>query len=239
MLCKDLLSTTEKLPRGDNGGALAIVLKRLVEWQELLRRRREQLLTREQTIGLVGELLFLKDEVFPLIGADAVKTWRGPFGDEQDFVHGLWIIEIKSQLSTSDKVIRISSESQLDTVSGNIALCHQTLGLSSKDYAASLTLNKLVEKIRDEVFRKDPPAALDFEHALIEVGYARRPEYDEPGWMLATRHTYTVSPGFPRITPTMLPVGVDKVTYSIHPEACKSFETDTETLMERIFVHGS
>jgi hypothetical protein len=114
VLCRDLLSSTSSLPRGEDGRGLVIVLKRLLRWQELLRRRRDDLLTSQQIIGLMGELLFLRDKVFPLVGDDAIYAWRGPYGEERDFVHGQWIFEIKTQLSTADQRICISQAFEVD-----------------------------------------------------------------------------------------------------------------------------
>ena len=80
-LCHDLLSSTAGLPRGDNGNGLFLVLNRLHEWQELLKRRLDQVLTSQKIIGLVGELLFLRDCVFPILGVEFIKclarfVWR-------------------------------------------------------------------------------------------------------------------------------------------------------------------
>jgi hypothetical protein len=55
--------------------------------------------------------------VLSATGPAGISAWRGPFGDEQDFVHGEWIIEIKTQLNTADQRMQISSEAQLDTSS--------------------------------------------------------------------------------------------------------------------------
>lgn len=234
VLCHDLLSATSNLPRGANDRGLMVVLKRLLRWQELLKRRQDEVLTRQQIIGLMGELLFLRDRVLPAIGIDAVSAWRGPYGDEQDFVHGGWIIEIKTQLSTSDQRIFVSSEAQLDTSSGNIVVCHQTLGASSQDEVSSRTLNGLIDEIRTSL-GAGGSVALDFERALIESRYKRRSEYDATRWVLATRRTYMVADSFPRITPSVLPEGIERVTYHIRLEACQPFEVDVDTVMEQVF----
>jgi hypothetical protein len=235
VLCHDLLSSTSGLPRGDNSRGLFIVLKRLLRWQELLRRRRDDLLSNQQIIGLMGELLFLRDGVLPRIGDDAISAWRGPYGDEQDFVHGRWIFEIKTQLSTADQRIYVSSEAQLDTSSGDIVLCHQTLGVSSPDDPTSRSLNDIVDEIKCSLGSRNPSAVLEFELALIEANYRKRPEYAESRWVLASRRAYVVSDGFPRITPSILAKGIERVTYHIRLEVCQAFEVNIDTLMERVF----
>jgi hypothetical protein len=238
VLCHDLLSATARLARGDNGRGLPVVLDRLAAWQDLLRRKNEDLLSKQEVIGLFGELLFLRDWFLPVIGQDAVSAWRGPFGDEQDFVHGDWIIEIKTQLSTSDQRIRVSSEAQLDTSSGKIFLCHQTLGSSSGNNPAARSLNEIVDEIR-LALGSNSGSLFNLDLALSGSGYVKRPEYDDGRWILASRSTYRVAGDFPRITPAMVMVGVEKVAYQIKIEACRPFEVETDAAMEQVFVGRS
>jgi Putative PD-(D/E)XK family member, (DUF4420) len=239
VLCHDLLTSTAGLPRGDNGTGLIFVLNRLLEWQELLKRRREQVLTSQQIVGLIGELLFLRDCVLPVLGVDSADVWRGSFGDEQDFVVGKWIIEVKTQLSTSDQRIFISSEAQLDTSSGSILLCHQTLGPSSANDPNSRSLNDVVDEIVTLLGPAGSPAVLTFELALMKANYTKRPEYDEKRWALASRQMFWVKHGFPRITAASLAQGIERVTYQIRVEACQPFEIGIDTAMEQVFGRRS
>lgn len=231
VLCHDLLTSTSGLARGDNSRGLVVVLGRLGRWQELLRRRYDQLLSVHQIIGLTGELLFLRDHLLPVLGKVAIDSWRGPFGDEQDFVIGDWIVEAKTQLSTADQRLHISSEAQLDTSSGKILLLHQTIGASAENNPLSRSLNGLVEEIRRELSSYDT-ALINFDLALVEAGYVTRPEYDSSKYVLVRRMPYVVRDGFPRITPAMLVPGVEKVRYQISIEACRSFEIVMEEAME-------
>lgn len=232
-LCNDLLSSTEALERGDNGAALLIVLVRLLEWQKLLQRRLEQILSTQEVIGLFGELLLLRDCLLPAAGVDAAAYWRGPFGDEQDFVVGNWIIEAKTRLSTADQRIPISSEAQLDTSSGNILLCYQTIGATSASDINARSLNGIVDEIARQLDRAG--ARLNFEMGLLNIGYVRRSEYDEKHWVVASRRMFSVTGNFPRITPPSLPQGIDRVSYEIRADACLPFEIDLNSAMEQIF----
>jgi hypothetical protein len=200
-----------------------------------LKRGHDQILTRPQIIGLIGELFFLRDVVMQAIGTEAISTWRGPFGDEQDFVYGNWILEIKTQLSTADQRLQISSEAQLDTSSGNILVCHQTLGASSADDPLSRSLNDAVDEIRRALAANNSPVRLDFELALIEANYRNRPDYDVGRWILSSRTMYAVSEGFPRIVPQMLGDGVERVTYHVRTDACLAFKVDIDAAVEQVF----
>jgi hypothetical protein len=236
VLCHDLLTATSGLARGENGRGLVIVLDRLGRWQELLRRRYDQLLSANQIIGLTGELLFLRDHLLPTLGNIAINTWRGPFGDEQDFVIGDWIVEVKTQISTADQRFQVSSEAQLDTSSGNILLLYQTIGASVESNPLSASLNSLVDEIKRELSSHDA-ALMSFELGLAEAGYITRPEYDVSRYMLVRRVPYVVGDGFPRVTPAMLMPGVEKVRYQISIEACRSFEIGMEKAMELLIGH--
>jgi hypothetical protein len=235
VLCHDLLSATAKLPRGDNGAGLLVVVARLYEWQELLKRRYEKVLSTKEVIGLFGELLFLRDCLMPVMGLEAPSSWRGSFKEEQDFVIGNWIIEIKTQLSTADQRIFISSEAQLDTSSGNILLCHQTLGASMTSHSSSRSLNQVVDEIAALLGPTESSPRLAFQLGLLKADYTRRPEYDERRWVLASRRLFSVENGFPRITPATLAQGIERVSYQLRVEACLPFETDLDKAMEQVF----
>jgi hypothetical protein len=225
-LCNDLIHATAGLKRGDNRQGVQIVISRLVRWRDLFRVRRDPL-SFERIIGLVGELFFLRDCLISRIdAAAALGMWRGPFGDEQDFVIGSTIIEVKTQLSTADASLHISSENQLDTTSGAVFLVHQRLGQTAPGSVLGLSLNQLSSELREVISSMSPASALDFDTALLAAGYVPLSTYDEPLWIVATRHIYSVEESFPRLVPSMLPVGVERVRYLLHVEACLPFQVD-------------
>lgn len=238
-LCADLMRGTAQLKRMDPAG-LKIVISRLLRWQELLERARDNLLSQSRIIGLIGELLLLRDFMLPALPAyDAVQSWRGPFGDEQDFLLTGGIIEVKTQLSTSDEYLSISSESQLDISSGPIMICHQTVYVPSSEEAGAVSLNGLVADLGDRISDTDMSAIQLFETRLIEAGYIRRKEYDRPRWLLNARTFLEVREDFPRLCPPDLAAGIDRVRYRIAVHACKNFELDENTAKEWAFDAGN
>lgn len=224
-LCTNLMRATSSLERGQNAKGIPIVINRLVRWQELMKKRRDNLLSRTSVIGLFGEIVFLRDILVPLIGpVDSVFSWRGPFGDEQDFAISDWIVEVKTQMSTSDKRLQIASEHQLDTSSGRILISHQTLSAAIASDPSSRTLNSIVDEII-KIIRSDSHVALDaFNATLVEAGYICRPEYDDPLWSVSQRSFYEVTDVFPRIVPANLMSGVQKVRYTVAIGACADCE---------------
>lgn len=235
-LCDHLLRATANLARGGNAGGLRLVLRRLADWHDMLRRRRDDLLSTAEVIGLVGELLFLHDEILPRMpAADAVTSWRGAYRDEQDFAVGLWQFEVKTQLSTADQRLIIASEAQLDTAGSRLILCHQGIAASPAT-AASFTLNSLVASLAIRFAGVDPPVVDAFEAAVEAWGYVRKDEYDQPSWLLTDRRFFDVREGFPRITPAMLPAGIQKVSYEVLLQACGPFAVDLADTMNSVFA---
>ncbi len=235
-LCGHLLDATADHPRGANGPGLRLVLRRLADWHNMLRRRREGLLTTGEVIGLVGELLFLRDQVMPRAGvAGGVGAWRGAHREEQDFAIGAWQVEVKTQLSTSDQRLLISSEAQLDTAGSRLLLCHQAVARAPAGGGA-VSLNALIDYLTRQITAAGPVALEQFEEALEACRYARREEYDEPQWLLTDRRLFEVRDDFPRLTPAMLPAGVHAVSYAILLSACQSFAVDLDDTLAEVFA---
>lgn len=235
-LCGHLLHATADHPRGANGPGLLLVLRRLADWHNMLRRRREGLLTSEEIIGLVGELLFLHDQVVPRAGvSNAVAAWRGAHRDEQDFAFGTSQIEVKTQLSTSDHRLLISSEAQLDTAGSRLLLCHQTIARAPAGGGA-VSLNTLIAHLMREATSAGPLVLEQLETALEACRYTWREEYDEAEWLLTDRRLFEVRDTFPRLTPAMLPSGVHGVSYAILLSACKGFTVDLEGTLAEVFT---
>lgn len=233
LLCADLLELTAPLSHSDTERGMTLVLDRVDRWQDVLARRRAGILSRNEIIGLVGELLFLRDLLLPGMSAmAAVTSWRGPFGDEQDFAIADTIFEVKTQSSTADRRIQISSEDQLDTAQSRIIVCQQGIAPSHEGDAIGRSLNALVTEIRATIQSAGPAVADRLEIALFETGWELRPEYDGERWTLVDRTFYEVREGFPRIIRSDLAGGVEEVRYRIRVADCTDFRIDVDETIE-------
>lgn len=233
-LTLDLMAFTRHLQSSDSQQGLLLVIDRLGRWQRLFRKRRNGVLSPSEALGLAGELLFLRDCLMTRLPVhEAVGSWRGPYGDEQDFVINGTIFEIKTQLSTSDARLFISSENQLDTVSGEISIVHQRLSTSASSAASSFTLNQIVAELQSSVGESET-AREAFEIGLSEAGYMQCPEYDSAAWQLTERLFLLVGPDFPCLRPSNLPPGISNVRYMVSLGACQSFATNGTTLLDRV-----
>lgn len=235
-LCDHLLGATAGEARGANAVGLRLVLRRLADWHDMLRRRRDDLLSVPERIGLTGELLFLRDMILPrMSAADAVATWRGAHRDEQDFAIGDWQFEIKTQLSTADQRLIIASEAQLETAGSRLLLCHQGIA-ASRTTPSSFTLTSLVTCLAAVFTDAGSAVATTYEAALEAWGYTPKDEYDQTAWMLTDRRLFEVREGFPRITPAMLPSGVQRVSYEVLLRSCDPFAVDLGQTMSSVFA---
>ena len=79
---------------------------------------------------------------------------------------------------------QISSENQLDSKSGRILICHQKLGIESKEAGKARTLNSLVTEVDELLGGNDVGARDRFLATLIEYGYAKLPDYEANTWVL-------------------------------------------------------
>jgi hypothetical protein len=189
-----------------------------------------------QEVGLFGELHFLRDVCLArLPPLDAVRSWRGGLQDEQDFSLGQWKVEVKTQLSTADRVFKISSAEQLDAGNSKLALCHQTLGVVGTDDPSGSSLRALVSELAS-VIGQGPSGAVDlFQAILMGYPYVDSEEYAEPCWTLTGRQLFEVRGDFPRLVPSMLPSGISRARYEIDVAACSPFELPAEVALAGMF----
>ena len=232
-LVDHLLRATADFARGDNAGGITLIIERVVDWQNMLRRRAD-LLTQAEQIGLAGELLCLRDLLLPRLSPTAAVTaWRGAHRDEQDFALGVWQIEVKTQLSTSDQRLQVSSEAQLDAGPHGLLVCHQTIAAAPAPLAGTFTLYSLAAELSALLTGREAAGLEPFETALEQLRYTPREEYDAVRWVLTGRRLFEVVADFPRLLPSMLPSGVQNVRYDILMSACERFAVDTDTAMDR------
>ncbi len=223
VLCGDLLEVTRPLGADEADRAMRMLLGRLGHWQQVLARRRVGRLSRQEEMGLLGELMLLRDVVATRMGMfAAVAAWRGPYGDEQDFAIAGVIVEVKTQGASADARFMVSSEDQLDTSVGPILICRQCLSAASAGTGESL----------DEVVGGLLAATCHLAAAnarlrggLDAAGWVEGVGYDGR-WLLGDRSWFRVGEGFPRIMRADLRPGVSRVRYQVAVADCLPFRID-------------
>lgn len=205
--CEDMITETENY-KGDEG--YKEIVNRFNQWKKMFTRN-NKILTENEVLGLIGELLFLKNIAIPTYGStDGLNSWSGPEPTHKDFSYKNEWYEIKS-INTFKNSVPISSLEQLDSeLEGHLVV--YSFEKMSPSFAG-ISLNELVSKImRDLAFDTDKDIFLA---KLKQVGYAYNEIYDNYVFNLIKKDSYLVNNEFPRIKADDLQKGIIKVQYEI------------------------
>ncbi|NDQ55750.1 MAG: PD-(D/E)XK motif protein [Acidipila sp.] len=187
-------------------------------------------LTREQALGLFGELWFLLRWMGPLSAA-IIARWQGPLGARHDFQWSAGSVEVKATSSGSGKapVHLIANLEQLDSPeTGQLYMfsLHVT-----DDALAANSMPVLAEQI-NTLLSHDVEAKSLFSERLAKAGYnpVDASRYIRPLRVLA-EELYRVDESFPKLTQRSfvpgLPPGVGDVAYSLSMAACARWRIAT------------
>lgn len=224
-----------------NESEIKAVLKkysnRLIKWQSLFERFKQQGLTPEEQRGLYGELYFMRK--FLLSNSDfrnVVVSWVGAEKQIRDYQYGKWSVEIKTTHGNNHQKVHVSSERQLDTANlDNLFLNHLSLELRQK---SGETLNQMVDAII-EILNSDHAALSSFRNKLIEAGFFdhHRNLYSDVGYFIRQNVYYNIENTFPRIEERDIRNGVGDVKYSIVISQCSDFvRTEDDVFQTLIFA---
>lgn len=180
----------------------------------------ERTLSKEKIRGLVAELLVLKTLIdsgrSPM---ESIMSWRGPFGESKDFILASnQAIEVKSA-SFNATSVRISSLEQLDPNNLELHLAVVRLEEVAEGTTDARTLKEHVDELRSIVATAGDDVQV-FNSGLSAYGLS-----DLHADALATSFVskapelYTVSEGFPKLTPNDVPRGIIYGSYSIDFDA--------------------
>ena len=204
----------EILKRLDSGtGPQAAVHGTIEDFRSLLARTPENEVPLTKLLGLVGELVVLETLTARL--PSAVMSWNGPDAQRHDFRRRNIAIEVKTSLrSDASRVIIHGSEQMLPPSDGRLYLAHVRIEpVDAGPLSVAKLRRKIIEHGADEIV---------LDEQLAELG-CRHPDADEwnaVGFALEGIGIYTVTPGFPSITPLSfrertVPLGVAGLTYEI------------------------
>lgn len=211
-VCADAVSASE-----ESGHALAVFLDRLDAWRRFLRERSSGL-SREETTGLIGELMVLRE----LLALDhaALSLWEAPDDGLHDFHREGHALEVKTSLGPSSQ-IRISALDQLDTIDlRRLDLLHVRLIESP----GGTTLGNIISDI---MARLEEPSRRTLENALLRRGLmpddsAAR---SSPRVEMRAIEAYHVEPSFPRLGRANVPQAVIEAQYALDARALAGFST--------------
>jgi len=223
IFCADLVR--HWLAQKEHRKALSELEKHLLRWKKFFQRDLRQGLSREDYIGLFGELSFLEAALASCGDAlRVVGSWSGPQGTNQDFLFGPKAVEVKTSTGNDQDTVTIANARQLDSTGlDHLYLAHYVFDFRQ---GSGRTLVQLVGVLRSGIAVISAEAAAIFEERLIEAGYLDDAVGRFKEWGLTPRSfaAYSVDDHFPRILETAIPSGISDVSYSLNlatAEACR------------------
>ncbi len=214
--CDDLVDSTRAVP--DESIGMTLVCKRYNLWKRLFYKLSKPVLSEKQQMGLIGELLFLKDDMLKVHEShDAISSWSGCDKTHKDFSIGEEWYEIKSY-TVNKLTIDISSIEQLDSDKPGTLVVYEFEKMS-EEYNG-ITLNTVVNDVLSMIDENDEELLLD---KLKAAGYEVSEEYDKCCFRNVSKHYYNVNDKFPKISSKDLPSSIVELQYEILKKDLASF----------------
>lgn len=212
----------EALEAGASIGRVRLVQNVLEKWRRFWSGVAQGLLSKEQQLGLFGEIWFLTRWLAPAVGIEAaVKMWRGPAGARNDFESPGIAIEVKTTGRVDGAHVIHGLDQLLEPPGGRLML----FSLLVRDEASGTeNLRVLVQEARG-LIADDYALHSQFDALLYAAGYDDRlaAEYGKLQLRIRATGLYRVADAFPRIVPASLvgglPVGVSALQYELRLDA--------------------
>lgn len=199
----------------------------LDEWKRLLRPRPRGLLSIEELRGLVGEMWLLLNRYAKTMSTqEAVTGWIGPLGSPQDFwFEGSGFHEAKS-IGPSAPYIKVSSAHQLDQPEMELVVLQLPQVEASELGAVSLTsLLEQAELAFQQEGDSPDDLALRIRRLGVDVGESF---YSDTWFVVKAVENFRVDAAFPAVRFSVLPLGIERVRYSLDRTAIAPFLVSTD-----------
>jgi hypothetical protein len=199
-LAEDILSDADKCKTEIS--LLESIYGKCCQWQDFLKKKRNEKLDKPKQMGLIGELTFLK-KLFSIIDLrSAIDAWKGPDKYAKDFLISSNGFEIKSKNSGLNAKVKISSEYQLLKDDLNkLFLVVYVIDNSSKSNQRAFILNDLISEIREFIKKNDPDCLAIFNSKINDYGFSDDHNYSKDYWISQdTFYIFGVEEEFPKIT---------------------------------------
>ena len=222
MVCADLIAVSKT--SADVSTASMLFCNRLIAWKRFFESKGEQGITREDYVGLWGELhvmdAMLSAGTPP---SDALRAWLGPIGAPQDYSFGTRAIEVKTSAGAEMGLVQISNVMQLD----DSTLSHLYLVCVHCDFRpeAGMSMSELRDGIREQL---GPALSGPFTDCLVSRGLGE-PDvtpWAKWGFTVMNVRAFAVQGAFPRFCVNDVPQGAVDVTYALQLGACSPYGVD-------------
>jgi hypothetical protein len=217
--CDDIIETT--LAIEESKVAYKTILNRYFSWKKMFSVPK-RLLTESEIMGLLGELIFLRDFLFDKYGkGEALKSWSGQELTHKDFsYHDKWY-EVKA-IHSGKNSVKISSFEQLQSDEDG-ELIVVSLEKMSASYDG-IKINMLATEILNSIEFDDQKDM--FLGALSLQGFVFNENYNEFVYALTSMTRYQVNAAFPKITRDDVSEAILKVQYDLSLAFLNSYIID-------------
>ncbi|MNF35392.1 hypothetical protein D3C84_162600 [compost metagenome] len=219
----------------DETKLLRVLIGRVVAWKQFMSRGANPL-SPEAELGLAGELNFMNALLESGIPAEEVlRGWVGPDDAPQDFLLGDGAVEVKATMSSSGFPVKIASLEQLDdSVASPLFLA--AVRFSRGD--SGLTLPEMVAET--ELRLGGEPGMVNFlrERLMVSGYFEGHSSHYTRKFESKERRIFSVSEGFPRLTPGTVPAGVIRALYEINLDHAGDFHSDLDAALKLLGVTG-
>lgn len=220
--CSDIIQKTYNL---NDYSPISFVIDRWKNWMKMFKNPNSLLLPENEVRGLLGELIFLKEYMFPKYGIEkSLESWIGSSLAHKDFeVDDTWY-EIKT-IKENAITVEISSIEQLDSnVVGKLVIVK--LEPSNKAISNPIMLNQYVKDIENMLESKEQIEKLY--NKLDQRNYYYSEDYDKYVYCNKGINKYTVNDQFPRIKSEDLKEGIVRVSYQLYLNNIKEYLEEGE-----------
>lgn len=217
-LCWDLIGASSNTP-----DPVAKLVSQYRSWMRLLQQAGNGIMDDSRQKGLLGEMLFLSSAVDEYGSKEALQSWTGPEGSDQDYNFSDRWVEVKSVSIAADQV-SVSSLQQLDRSDyGNLIVFF--MDKTSSHGAKTISLPEAIASVNTKL--QSAAEKNLFSCKLAKYGYLDKDveAYAEIRYRFAEMRKYTVVPDFPRLTRGNTPAGITKAEYNIDLAVIESFRS--------------
>ncbi len=233
-VCDDLCSCLEAANRANLREKLSSALER---WRRFFSLRDSIKLTREEQLGLFGELWLLRGMLLNGVGLQAIACWKGPYHEVFDYSLNNMSIEVKTTAAKMPYKAYISNEMQLNDrlAGGTLALCF--IAVQPNDSSGE-TLGDIVKGIENCVGSDETASSL-FRDKIFGCGLGS-PYIDSYAarYIVKEHAFFTVKEGFPRILSEDLPNGLGDISYSLEISACANYKISDQQFWQTAKLHA-
>lgn len=208
VFCEDIINSTAKT--SDSVCGYKLIINRYYAWKKMFQSK-SKIMDESRIMGLIGELLFLRDFMIPAYGvSQALSAWSGQELTHKDFSLGSRWYEIKT-INTGKPSVKISSLEQLQSTENGELVIFQ-LEKMSPAYDG-LNLNKLVGTMLKQIETEEQKDV--FLNKLVDSGFTFEAAYNDFVYKLSDSERFLVDASFPRLVTSDVNDAIIKVQYEI------------------------